>query len=592
MLHKEFLSGHYQNTINAFFADDSKSVSGDNLPSLVGALSFTGRLFEADKIFKRYKSLDSDKSVKNLEIHSACLFFLGLGHTRKSKYKLARKIFRANQLSLNESSTALQRFYIYQGIAFYLFFIGKLELAEKWTNKSFENALASKNLYARSLSTDLLGHIKLRIGEINAGIDLLKKAAELSHKLGNISVAEAVEVSELQYRAQYGYKSHESFEELIRKFNHIQTEDSYSKAVVGLELARQLTLRGQYTRCVEVLEEISNGIFSSENRRQEILLNLRFAENHYQLGRESQAWNYLRSARRCLDFEADKSFEMQILGFESKLFKGDKGLAVNEQLLIRTKQFNSVINQNILKRKSLLETETFNHEDLYHEFLLSLENAQDPVGKIIDSGYWSLLYTYCDFPRGKEGLFVDINRNRIILFSEKKIDVPLSGLTPMDMKLLLNLLNGKATKDELCKNVWGYVYETYRHDMMIYTAISSLRKNLSFASAWVETTENGYELSADRIFKIKDEAPVTTSRTHQLNLSSDLNLRQMKALSYLKKSESIDVSAYKAMFKVSDITASRDLRALKESGLVVSIGKARAIKYLLNLPENGEHYEN
>ncbi|MDD4973285.1 MAG: hypothetical protein PHY93_02995 [Bacteriovorax sp.] len=589
MLHKEFLSGNYRNTITSFFEEESNNISRANLPSLVGSLSFTGRIFEAEKLFFQ------NNSDVDLEERSACLFFLGLGHSRKSKYSKARLIFKENQKTLNINSTSLQKFYVYQGIAFYLFFIGKFELALKWTNKSFENAVASKNIYARSLATDLLGHVKLRLGEINLGIDSLKQAAELSRRLGNKSISESVEIAELQYRAQYGYSRDAIFKELLSKFANIKTEDSYSRAVVGLELARQLTLRGQYAHSEEVLDNISISIFSSENRRQEILLNLRFAENYYQLGRDSQAWNYLRSARRCLDFEADKSFEMQILGFEAKLFKDEKKAEIISQLLARTKSFNSVLNQNILKRQSLLAVETFNHEDLFHDFLVSLESELDPVKKIINSSYWSLLFKYIEVPRGKDCLYLDLERNLVIIFSEKKIDIPEGGLTPLDLKLLLNIVNGSCSKEELCKMVWGYEYDSYRHDMMIYTALSSLRKNLASASSWIETTEKGYAFSTERMLKIRDsltpvadKSEISDERKFLLNLSSDLNLRQIKALSHLRKHEAIDVSEYKIIFKVSDITASRDLRALKEKGLVISIGKARAIKYILG----GSHYEN
>ncbi len=586
MLHKEFLSGHYQKAIVSFFEDEKRAVLREDLPSVVGSLSFTGRIFEAEKLFFQ------NNSGIDLEERSACLFFLGLGHSRKSKYKKARAIFKENQKTLNINSSPLQKFYVYQGIAFYLFFIGKLDRALKWTNKSFENAMASKNLYARSLATDLLGHIKLRLGEINVGIDLLKQAAELSHRLGNKSVSEAVEVAELQNLALYGYKPELHFNELNKRFANLKTEDSYTKAVVGLELARQLTLRGHYARSKEVLEDISSGIFSSENRRQEIILNLRFAENYFQLGRESQAWNSLRSARRCLDFEADKSFEIQILGFEHKLFKSPEA---TEELLVQSEKFNSVINQNILKRQLLLATDKYNNEDLFHEFLLSLESEKDPVELILKSGYHSLLYKYIDVPRGKDCLYLDLEKNRIIIFSDKKIENPKDGLTPLDFKLLLSIVNGYGSKEELCKKVWGYEYDSYRHDTMIYTAISSLRKNLGQAGNWIETTERGYSFGLEKIFKIRDEATfseevseISNERKQLLNLASDLNLRQIKILTHLRKAECVDVNEYKKLFKISDITASRDLRALKESGLVVSIGKARATKYMLTR----SHHEN
>ncbi|MGZ3807489.1 MAG: DeoR family transcriptional regulator, partial [Bacteriovorax sp.] len=244
---------------------------------------------------------------------------------------------------------------------------------------------------------------------------------------------------------------------------------------------------------------------------------------------------------------------------------------------------------------SLLETDKYKHEDLFHEFLMSLENAPDPVRLILESGYWSLLYKYIDISRGKDALYVELEKNIVITFSDKKIESPKTGLTPLDFKLLFNIVGGANTKAELCKRVWGHEYDPYRHDTMIYTAISSLRKNLGYAGSWIETTEKGYAFNDERIFKVKDDLSFSSpkrelslERKNLLNLASGLNLRQMKILSHLKKSEFIDVNECKKLFKISDITASRDLRALKESGLVISVGKARATKYMLS----GSHYEN
>ena len=580
MLDKNFLSGHYQQTISSYFDDESK---GSNLPSLIGAFSFTGQTLEAEKIF-----LQNKKTIA-AEEKSACLFFLGVGHTRKSQYATARKIFKENQQSLTNESTHLQRFYTYQGIAFYLFLIGKLDKAFKWANKSFESALSSKDLYARSLSTDLLGHIQLRLGEINKGIDSLNKAAILSKRLGNKSISEAVDISELQFRAQYGHSREKIFNELKNRFSTILIEDVYSRAVLGLELARQLTLRGNYAHSKEILESISESIFRSENRRQEILLNLRFAENYYQLGREAQAWNYLRSARRCLNFETDKSYEIQILGFEEKLFRGNKNEHSTIALLECTKQYSSVLNDNILSRKNLTNKTSTGNEDIFHEFLTALTNDSDPIQTIIESGYWSLLYKHLDIPRGKECLYIDIQKNLVIIFSEKKIDIPENGLTSLDFKILLSIVSNPHTKEKLCKTVWGFEYDQLRHDSMIYSALSSLRKNLFSAGNWIETTEKGYALNSHILTKVENFIPSTPPKaeereehTNLLNHAGDLNLRQIKVLSHLKKNETIDIQNYKKMFKVSDITASRDLRSLKENGFVVSIGKARAIKYMLS----------
>lgn len=581
MLNQDFLSGNYQKAASRSF-DQVSTIESIEIPGLVGSLSFTGKDLEAKHLYKEsfHRLSDTEKS--------ACRFFLGLGHTRKSQYKKASRVFRNNLRSLNSESTSHQKFYVYQGIAFYLFFLGKFKLSRKWALKSFDSALEAGDLYGRSLSTDLLAHIKLRLGEVNGGLELLREAKKISHKIKNKSVAEAIEIAELQYQAQYGFNKSTQVSVLEGKFNSLVSEDNYSRAAIGLELARQYTLRGKFQAAEKILESISANIFATENRRQEIQLNLRFAENFYQIGKEALAWNYLRSARRCLNFEADKSFEVQIMGFEYKLFEGDAKDSVKKELKDKSRIFNTIINQNILSRNKIIDNEGLSREDLYHDFLLSLDQESDKVSAIIESGYYSLLANELEIKRGESLLYVDTHTHRVIAFSQESIEIPQTHLTPTDLKILLSLLSGKNEKEEICKTVWGYKYDPLRHDNIIYTAIRSLRKNLGNCGSWIETSESGYHLRADRKFKVNSKNEFKKSAPMESSLietdSEELNLRQIKSLQYLKKHESLDVAAYQKLFKVSDVTASRDLRSLKKLGYVVTIGQARAIKYLLAMP--------
>ncbi len=593
MLNQHFLQGDYHKTI-ADALGRTKLLKNSELPSLVGAYCFAGNLLEAKKLYK-----DSHGKLNDNE-KAACRFFLGLLYTRKSQYKKAFKIFHLNLKSLKKDSDSLQKFYVYQGIAFYLFFLGKFQLSMKWALKSFHAAHDASDLYARSLSTDLLAHNKLRLGEVNVGLDLLKTADKLSKTIGNKSVSGAISSAELQYRAHLGYDRLEIVTILEKNFSNLVSEDNYSRGAIGLELARQYTLRGQFDFAEEVLEKITSNIYSSENRRQEIQLNLRFAENYYRLGKKSQAWNYLRAARRCLNYEVDKSFEIQINGFELKLFSDEDTSQLKIDLINKMRDFNTIINHNILLRKKIIQDKFFNREDLYHDFLVSLNEERDPISVIIESKYWSLLPEKTGFDLGETGLYLDCEMNVLILFLDKKIEVLNSELTPLDMKLLVYLLNssGVNEKAEICKYVWGYEYDPLRHDNVIYTAIRSLRKTLLSAGTWIETVDNGYRFSNERKFKIIkraqyiDKGHYGTTQDSQNSqeeslafatslLSSGLNYRQVKALDYLKVHEYLDVVTYQKLYQVSDVTASRDLRDLKKCGFMVSIGKARATKYLL-----------
>jgi DNA-binding winged helix-turn-helix (wHTH) protein len=237
------------------------------------------------------------------------------------------------------------------------------------------------------------------------------------------------------------------------------------------------------------------------------------------------------------------------------------------------------------------ENAFLSREDLFHEFLVSLSDDSDKITKIIDSGYFSLLRDVVEVKRGESLLFYNQESNLVILFFEDRIEVVREKLTPTDTKLLLAILNGTHDKSEICKQVWGYEYDSLRHDTVIYTAIASLRKNLGNGAKWIETSEKGYYFSADRKFKInlnqyhndssKNEMKAGDLFSTLQSYSSQLNLRQIKALKLLAKTESLDVLSYRDIFSVSDVTASRDLRSLKKMGFVISIGNARATKYVL-----------
>lgn len=585
MLNQYFLQGDYQRTI-AQATDSLIHLKHNEIPGLIGAYCFTGNLLEAKKVYK-----DSYQFLSESE-KAACRFFLGLLYTRKSQYDKAFKIFYRNYKSLKPKANHLQQFYVYQGNAFYYFFLGKFRLSLKWAKKSFDAAVDAKDLYARSLSTDLLAHNKLRLGEINIGLELLKKAENISQLMGNKSVSSAISSAELQYRAHYGYERKYIINILVNRFEDLVSEDNYSRAAIGLELSRQYTLRGQFDKAETILEKITSNIFSTENRRQEIQLNLRFAENYYLCGKKAQAWNYVRAARRCLNYEVDKSFELQICGFELKLFNEETASDLKAQLVTKMRDFNTIVNHNILSRQKMIKETLFNREDLFHDFLISLENENKPIDTIIESGYLSLLPEILGFKYGETGLYLDIENNTVILFLEKKIEVLKEKFTPLDMKLLISLASGVSNKSEMIQQVWEYEYDPLRHDNVIYTAIRSLRRALGEAGGWIETIDSGYRYSIDRKFKISKKISNKENLipNHELlnsiklgtdTLLSPLNYRQLKALDHIKTAEYLDVLTYQKKFSVSEATASRDLRHLKKCGFVISIGKARATKYLL-----------
>jgi DNA-binding winged helix-turn-helix (wHTH) protein len=173
-------------------------------------------------------------------------------------------------------------------------------------------------------------------------------------------------------------------------------------------------------------------------------------------------------------------------------------------------------------------------------------------------------------------------------------------LSTLVYKILTTLAKGFTTKEELVTSVWGYQYDQLRHDSLIYSSFSSLRKILGQDANLIETSEMGYKLNA-KILNLLEEAPTkkpirmpSISEPEPLNDSINfstqnsfefaklgLNARQIQILAYLQKNQFIAVKNVISLFSTSEITANRDLRSLSEKKLVVRIGQGRATQYTL-----------
>jgi len=122
--------------------------------------------------------------------------------------------------------------------------------------------------------------------------------------------------------------------------------------------------------------------------------------------------------------------------------------------------------------------------------------------------------------------------------------------------------------------------------------MGSLRKLLGSRSAWIVTGETGYALlpgvrllemgreeELRRVWARGEREARSAPRSAVPELS--LNHRQLTILNRAwKPNDSISVPEYRALFRVSEITALRDLAGLHRQGLMIRVGRARATRYL------------
>jgi hypothetical protein len=348
-------------------------------------------------------------------------------------------------------------------------------------------------------------------------------------------------------------------------------------------MGRQQTLRGQISESDRILNEACRYIYASRHKIQGATLNMRYAMNQLYKGDPHQALNLLRSAEMSLDPRNDKTLKIQLLGME--LFvRRQLGLPEEElpaQIRKLTAEAPTGIGVRILRRPD--DFRTPGEDPLGDLYDLSARNPEEAIGKILEWGYLSLLYRVLPLIPGESTLYFDLTPQGLLLTRKGDITFKSDGVTATLKKMAHLLSQRECSKEFLIQSLWGYKYHPLRHDPLIYRAISRLRQLLGNQAAWIEATENGYRLNPKVRVKFHASAAsapaVVTDEPKTFH--DNLNHRQLELLKSLSPDEFLDVKTFKKRFKVSQITATRDLAGLVEQSFIRRVGKGRATRYQL-----------
>lgn len=573
-----FLKGDYT-AIFQTYEQDPRAVADKDLHFVIGSLCMLGQTLIAEELFKSKRSGLSKSAL------AFSIFFIGTGVTRKSQYKKARQLFKLNQNLHGDDVDPAISFYAFQGIAFYLYFKGRFFRAEKYATKAFKLAVQTGSAQLKFWAQDLLAYALIQTGQVSRGLDLLREVHNLSEKLGNQAFATATEVSILLAEAEHGYRREEIIADLSLCLSKMRAQNNYSKSKVVLELAKQQTLRGQWREAEALLNNQAAAIFSSENRRLEITLNLHWSKIAFLRGQFVLALQYLRSAQLRLHGEADQNFALQILSLEVDILEAQKNPLLEERrqaFLQLSTSFSTNISQ----------TSSPAGEDQIHDVLVEMqENPERALDIVVSSGYYTWLYKCLSLERGCNYILLGAAKDSLFVFSND--GVYRHKISGASYKLLEILARGPISKDDLVREMWGYEYHPLRHDNLVYTAMSTLRKSFGSKHHFVQTTEDGYSLREDvRITQaprmtakktgITANPPPTRNRAVDTTpIDTTLNYRQLQAIEYLHENRFLNTRDYRQLFQTTEITASRDLSALNKKGHVVKVGFGRSTAYTL-----------
>lgn len=547
----------------------------------IGSLCFLGRAEEAENYFKNKTLGENEKSY--------CHFFLSLAWSRQSKFLKTKKYLRSNRLLAKKNKTPEIQFLNEQGLSFYLFYLGQFKKSLNWSKKAISSASQLQNEWMKSLSYDLYANNLIQNGQIHQGLRYFELAIGCAQKNKNFAVVSAIETSYIITCAEYGINLNQTYQQMKKMMALNVHQDGFSNSNLALEMARQQTLRGEWLDAAEILNRASTHIFRGQNRRQEARLYLRWAEISFQKNDVSMCFHYIRAGLKCLN-QVDQTYELQFLGLESKIYehllKQKVPSEISDKIRTLSKTYDSVKNKNILERSQGLALLKQNDDNI-HDFLI--QAAQDELSAktiILKTQYFSWLYRFFGFIRGKKYIVLNLEKQSITLLSDSGVAHFPKELSSLNLKILGCLSKGYVTKEKLLQDVWGYNYDSLRHDSLIYSALSSLRKTISVHHQLIETSELGYLLTAEVVdLASAKEAEGTQELARILDLEQlnrfEINPRQLQILQFLEKNDLIDVRSARVIFAVSEITAHRDLKSLLNKELVVRIGRGRSTQYAL-----------
>ena len=588
LIKEQFYKGEYLLVLQKTY-DDPSQIEIELFAYVIGSLSFLGRIQEAEALYIAHRTKLSEVQ------HSYAYFFLALAWTRRSQYERAKKYLMRNRVlsKKNQHKDPEIRFLVEQGISFFLFFLGKFEKSLLWSEKSLASAIGTHDFWMRALSQDLLANNLIQNGRIHEGLRHFSEALIYSKKLKNQALINAIEISTVVLSCEYGINLNESYKNLKSYYNNQKHIDSFSSANLGLEYARQLTLRGEWKTAMAKLDEISSSIFQNQNRRQEARFNLRWAEIYYLKNEPNTCLHYIRSGRRCLEF-IDHTYEMQFIGMEIKVFEKILIQKVPISLINRLSElslkFNNIKNNNILSREDLRNNSSIlSSDDEIHHLLEKAEQNPKSARKIIlETGYFSWLYRFFEIKKGERYILLNFEPKSITYITADGFFHKPNELSTLNYKIISKLAEGYTSKETLVNSVWGYIYDPLRHDSLIYSTFSGLRKILKEDSRIIETSEVGYTLNAKVINLLetsKSEAKEHKSEPIALNndlsafLEHGLNSRQIQIMQFLDQNQFISVRTAIKIFSTSEITANRDLRTLFQKNLVLRVGQGRSTHY-------------
>ncbi len=621
-----FYRGQFRDIIASKVDGAVSSVSDHDLVFVVGALAFVGRVEDAITLYKA-------KSTQIETSDFAIAFYIGIGLVRLSRYDEGSKWLRDNfaryRLLIGTPTTqdvaklSILRqqagFYAHQGLAFLRFFESRYLKALLHTDRAWKCALVANFGFGQALAADLRGHALVLTGEISRGVESLNRASTMALKLGNEALAFNIKSSLAYYRSRHGLdglgeisdinqpQAHTmaNLKSLIKNFD---PQDNFSLAAAQVELSRQFVIRGDWDASEKLLQQAAPVVLAAQHARHTARLHHRLAYNRFLSGDFGSAIDHLNRAQTLIDRRFDLVERLNIQGLRLKILeesvqsRSSDGLNAAQELMELQAEVKELtartglgVGRNILWRCGHTVEPTVDGDDPLGD-LKNLASERGGAGysgllRIIASGLYGFLNEHLRFGLGARVICLDLIPGESFVFDRGNVLRSRERFSQIMKSILIAISKSAVSKSELVESFWGFAYHPARHDAMLYAVINRIRRALGSRGTWLTVDGQSYRIETGvRVqvyehqvveYELGSRMPLATAKDSGSSRedNSALNYRQLAILNELQNGGHLTAAWCVAKFRVSRITAGRDLGQLLAQGLIVRHGKARVTTY-------------
>lgn len=558
----------------------SKAESQEDLVYQIGALYMLGAEEEAKILTENVSWSDHNYLV--------ILFFETLNQVRHSNYNLAKTNIRKAYFIYKKSKS--NSFYFYQLLAFYYYISGTYTQSLKYALQALKFCDLENSDLEKIYSMEIIGHIYFQTGEFFKSIEFLKRTQNYALKMKCKGTANAIRTNIIGYCLEGGYELKENIKKAESIIQSAKPHEFYLLAQTQLQLSSGYFLSGNIDRMEQMLHEASFNIYKTKNNRQSILLNIHLSNLNYLRQDYQRSLFLIENAKQFIEPEVDFVLQLRLISLEIKVL--NKLNHPTDELRQRRSEIAKRTPYYLEKIRQYYEGESNSPSLISDPIFLKmreLDRSRIPSNKTITSinkdSLLGLLHFF-SFTHNQNTIFMfGIKKNRILIIKDNNIFWTSSKLTSFQFNFIKLLSQYKElTKKEIVEKVWNYEYIDYHHDQLIYNLITRIKKSDPRIGKMIHVLNS---ISFDQEITIHGLKTITTISPPKIkdlknNFIEDrtLNYRQIQLLEDLDRGEFISPKNYMEVFEVSRITATRDLKHLKEIGFFKSIGQARSIRYI------------